>query len=170
MQEVAKNAIKSFQSLKGAYFRSSVDECVQFVTENRIQEMDQFRDAPVTNFQKEKARKPTESEMIINYKDIEEILTKNLEKATETIKNAYHRKSNIVLQTRKLFDEQKSIMKRVLQKLRKLFTVYSSKKIWRYLQSSWGTLSLHHQQLRESKFPKRWIKKLKNIIRKAKAL
>jgi len=114
MQEVAKNAIESFQSLKGTYFRSSVDECVQLVTENRIQEMDKFREIPMTtNFQKEKARKPAQSEIIVNYKDIEEVLTKNLEKVTEAIKNIYHKKSNIVLQTRKLLDEQKSIIRRV---------------------------------------------------------
>jgi len=114
MQEVAKNAIESFQSLKGSYFRSSVDECVQLVTENRILEMDQFRDTPMaTNFPKEKSRKPTESEMIINYKDIEEVILKNLEKTTEQIKIIYHKKSHIVLQTRKLVDEQKSILKRL---------------------------------------------------------
>lgn len=112
MQEVAKNAIESFQSLKGAYFRSSVDECVQLVTENIIQEMDQPRE--VISFQKETVRKSTESEILINYKDIEDVLLKNLERAIETIKNIYNKKSNLVLQTRKLLNEQKSLMKQVL--------------------------------------------------------
>jgi len=111
MQEIAKNAIESFQSLKGAYFRSSVDQCVQLVTENKIQELDQTRE--VINFQKEKVRKTTESEILVNYKDIEEVLTKNLERAIETTRNIYNKKSHLVLQIRKLLGEQKSLMKQL---------------------------------------------------------
>jgi len=104
MQAVAKSALFPFKCLRGTLVSTNVEQCVKYVTENRGHGQDELKKGKA---KKKMQQEPQTTELIMNYKDIEEMLNKDLERISEIINGYDCRKSYLNRQINKLSKEIK---------------------------------------------------------------
>lgn len=107
---IAKNALAQFKSFKEVNSRDKVENCVKIMTDHTKLE----EDDPFSLPHLKQSHKPiTDGELIINYKDIETMLHKEIEKTSERINQCIWRKSDLCARTKKLLKDVNEVETKV---------------------------------------------------------
>lgn len=92
---IARQAFNNFKSMKGMYAKNNITNCVKLVTENK--QLEKHHEGLFdTDLDQEKAiERHSGQEFLINYKEIETELRRDLERSTETINAMMWKRSNL---------------------------------------------------------------------------